>query len=238
MTYETILLERPEPGIWLLTINRPKSLNALSPQVLYEVADLATATGVQQVFARAQQLDVFPEVLANNAGVGMYGEFADQDLASIRSMLQLDLISLTELTHLFAAQMRAGNGGRILLVGSMAAYQPVPMMAAYGAAKAYVLSFGEALAAELAPQINVCVLSPGIMETGFGSVSGYKHPDSLRPMILKASKVAQIGLDALFAGRSGVIAGRLNGLMALVSRLLPRRFSAQTTVRMERKTQR
>ncbi len=123
------------------------------------------------------------------------------------------------------------NGrGRILLVGSMAAFQPVPGMTAYAAAKAFVLSFGEALHVELSPAVNVTVLSPGLMDTGFNDASGYQPPKALDVMKLAPSHVARIGLDALFAGKSGVIAGRLNKLMAFGSRVTPRHFAAKASM--------
>jgi len=92
---------------------------------------------------------------------------------------------------------------------------------------AYVLSFGEALHVELRPRVSVTVLSPGLMDTGFNEASGYVIPSSLKPMELLPAAVAKIGLDAMFAGKSGVIAGRLNKIMAFSSRLLTRHFSAR-----------
>jgi short-subunit dehydrogenase len=92
---------------------------------------------------------------------------------------------------------------------------------------AYVLSFGEALHVELRPRVSVTVLSPGLMDTGFNEASGYVIPSSLNRMELLPAAVAKIGLDAMFAGKSGVIAGRLNKIMAFSSRLLTRNFSAK-----------
>ncbi len=171
---------------------------------------------------------VEPEVLVNNAGKGLHGAFVEQDLDHLRAMIQLDVVVLTELTHLHARRMAARGRGRILLVGSMAAFQPVPLLSAYAAAKAYVLAFGEALHVELAPAVTITVLSPGLMATGFNEASGYTTPASLKRMEMLPADVARIGLDALFAGKSGVIAGRLNKLMALASRVLPRHFSARS----------
>ena len=95
-------------------------------------------------------------------------------------MLQVDVVALTELTHVFSRRMAARGGGRILLVASLAAYQPTPLLGAYGAAKAYVLSFGESLNVELAPEVGVTVLSPGLMETEFFGVADYHPNPSMR----------------------------------------------------------
>lgn len=172
------------------------------------------------------------DVLVNNAGFGLYGAFVEQDLDRLRAMIQLDVMALTELTHLHARRMLKRGGGRILLVGSMAAYQPVALFSAYAAAKAYVLAFGEALHVELSPTVTVTVLSPGLMNTGFNAASGYRTPGSLKRMEMSPTAVARIGLDALFAGKSGVIAGRLNKVMALASRVVSRHFAAKSQYNM------
>ena len=175
------------------------------------------------------------DVLVNNAGFGLHGPFVKQDLDRVRELIQLDVVTLTELTHIHARRMMARGRGRILLVGSMAAYQPVALYSAYAAAKAYVLAFGEALHVELAPSVTVTVLSPGLMDTGFNRVADYTTPAALKRMEMLPADVARIGLDALFAGRSGVIAGRLNKVMALASRLLPRHFSARSQFDMAKR---
>ena len=197
--------------------------------------DLSVDGAAERLTSTLDAQGLHPDTLINNAGVGLHSRFVDQDVASIKAMLQLDIISLTELTHLYAQRMTDRGGGRILLVGSMAAYQPIPLMAAYAAAKAYVLSFGEALAVELAPKVGVTVLSPGLMDTGFNRTSGYTTPASLKRMELLPATVAWIGIEAMLAGKSGVIAGRLNKVMALSSRLFPRHFSARKALQMAEK---
>ena len=191
-------------------------------------ADLSQPGAAEALDRWLGENGIEPDVLVNNAGFGMHGAFVEQDLDRLRAMIQLDVTALTELTHLHARRMLARGGGRILLVGSMAAYQPVALLSAYAAAKAYVLAFGEALHVELAPTVTVTVLSPGLMDTGFNMASGYRAPASLKRMEMLPADVARIGLAALFAGKSGVIAGRLNKVMALASRMLPRHFSARS----------
>lgn len=190
--------------------------------------DLSQAGAVDALDRWLGEKGIEPDVLVNNAGFGLHGAFVDQDLDRLRAMIHLDVVALTELTHLHAGRMRARGHGRILLVGSMAAFQPVALYSAYAAAKAYVLALGEALHVELAPTVTVTVLSPGLMNTGFNDAAGYKTPASLKRMEMLPADVARIGLDALFAGKSGVIAGRLNKVMALASRVMPRHFSAKS----------
>lgn len=173
-------------------------------------------------------------ILVNNAAFGLSGPFLDNEPERLRAMLQLDVVALTELTHTFARRMAARGQGRILLVASLAAFQPDPLLAAYGAAKAYVLSLGEALNVELAPHVGVTVLSPGLMDTEFNDVSGYQTKPSMRRTVLPVAQVAAIGLDAMFAGRSSVVAGRVNKVMAFGSRFLSRRFQARTVYRLSK----
>ncbi len=199
-------------------------------EVRVEALDLSAPGSAGELQQRLDRAGIAPDVLVNNAGFGHHGAFLDQDPERLRAMLQLDIVSLTELSHAFGRRMAARGRGHILLVGSLAAYQPVPLLAAYAAAKAYVLSFGEALHVELAPQVGVTVLSPGLMDTGFNAASGYDTPAALAVTKLPPARVAGIGLNALFAGRSGVIAGRLNQAMAFSNRLLPRHVSAKAAM--------
>ena len=147
-------------------------------------------------------------------------------------MLQLDIVALTELTQVFGRRMAQAGGGHILLVASLAAYQPTPRLAAYGAAKAYVLALGEALHVEMAPKVGVTVLSPGLMDTGFNAVSGFSPNPAARRLTLSPARVARIGLDALFAGRPSVVAGGMNRVMALSSRMMSRHAAARLALRM------
>ena len=187
------------------------------------------------VSALIQQLDaqgIVPNVLVNNAGVGINEPFVHSDPARLTAMLQLNMISVTELTQLLGRRMMDRAQGHILLVASMAAYQPCPAMAAYGASKAYVLSLGEALNVELAPAVGVTVLSPGLMHTGFNAASGYKTSGSMERTVLPPERVARIGLDAMFAKRSSVIAGQLNATMAFAGRFMSRHTLAKQAYRM------
>ncbi len=181
---------------------------------------------------RLDQRGIEPNVLVNNAGFGLSGAFIGHDPERLRAMLQLKVISLTELSHAFGRRMAERGGGHILLVASLAAYQPDPLRAAYGASKAYVLSLGEALHVELAPKVGVTVLSPGLMDTGFNAVSGFQVSSSLKRTEMLPAEVARIGLDMMFAGKPSVVAGRLNKAMAFSSRILSRHFAAKTSYNM------
>lgn len=190
----------------------------------------SAATLEQELDARG----ISPSILVNNAAFGYSGEFLDQGVEQLHEMLQLDIIGLVSLTHTFARRMVAAGDGHILLVGSLAAYQPVPLMSAYGAAKSFVLSFGEALHVELAPKVNVTVVSPGLMETEFFSVANYTPKESLKPSMVAASVVAERGLKAMFARKPSVVIGKINKVSAFSTRLFSRHFAAVLGYRMSK----
>ena len=174
---------------------------------------------IQAIRDRGIKLDV----LINNAGQGLHGDFIDQSERAIDRMLQLNIASLTVLTRAIAADMAARGSGHILLVSSLTAFMPCPTYAAYAATKAYVRHFGEALHAELAPRdVVVTVLSPGLMDTGFLSAAGQEPSKSMKRTMTSPRETADVGLNALFAGRQAVIAGSMNKVAALVSRVVPR----------------
>ena len=206
-------------------------------EVALEADDLSVPGSAEALAARLAARGIEPDILVNNAGFGLNSPFLEQDLDRVRAMLQLNLVSLTELTHVFGRAMAARGHGRILLVSSLSAFQPSPLLAAYAASKAYVLSFGEALNVELGGQVGVTVLVPGLMDTGFNSAAGFETPAMLQRTVLPPARVAEIGLDALFAGRSSVVAGRINRVLAFSNRLLSRHFAAASSLRTARASQ-
>jgi hypothetical protein len=114
-----------------------------------EAVDLGDAAAREALFDRLAAAGVEVDVLVNNAGFGVYGDFLSIPWERERRMLELDVAAVVHLTKLFAAGMVARGRGWILQVASIGAYQPSPTYASYSAAKAFVLSFGEALSFEL-----------------------------------------------------------------------------------------
>jgi len=149
------------------------------------------------------------------------------------SMLQLNVIALTELTHAFAADMVRRGAGRILLVGSLGGFQSLPMYAAYAASKAYVLSFGEALHEELKDRgVVVTVLCPGVTATNFLAVSGQESMPLPDALMMESRPVAEIGLKALAAGHASVVPGLPNQATAFANRILPRSLFPRLAYRL------
>ena len=150
-------------------------------------------------------------------------------------MLQVDIVALTELTRLLLPGMIGRGHGRIMLVGSVAGFQPGPGMAVYFAAKSYVLSLGEALAHELrGTGVTVTTLCPGATATDFFKVAGARNAVIARRLnrMMTAERVARIGYRALAAGRRVVIAGTMNRLAALAGRYAPRALTLPVTQRL------
>ena len=203
-------------------------------EVVVEAVDLSVVGSSLHLQKRLDERSIEPSILINNAAFGLSGEFLTQNMDRVREMLNLDIVTLTELTHLFGKRMAARGRGHILLVASMAAYQPDPLLAAYGAAKHFVLALGVALHVELAPKVTVTVVSPGLMNTEFNEVSGFRPKASLKPSIVSPAKVAQAGLKAMFAGKSSVIVGKLNRLTAFSNRFTSRHLQAKLTYRMSK----
>ncbi|RYH41072.1 MAG: SDR family oxidoreductase [Alcaligenaceae bacterium] len=168
------------------------------------------------------------DVLVCNAGQGLHGEFLSQPVEATLKMLQLNITSLTYITHLIATRMAKQGRGRVLLVASMTAYMPVPMYAAYGASKAYVRNFGEALHYEMRNTgVSITVVSPGLMDTGFLSSAGEKTTKKHMRMMMPPRQAAEEGLSALFSGKQSVVAGGMNRLFALLTRLISRRIQTK-----------
>ncbi len=203
-------------------------------EVVVEAIDLSRPSSATALQVRLEQRGLSPDILINNAAFGLSGEFLEQEPERLREMLQLDIVSMVELTHVFGRRMSKEKRGNILLVASLAAYQPDPLLAAYGAAKHFVLAFGVALHVELAGKVGVTVVSPGLMDTEFNQVSGFRPKASLRPSIVSPARVAERGLRAMFAGRSSVIVGKLNWLTAFSNRFTSRHLQAKLTYRMSK----
>ncbi len=188
--------------------------------------DLAYPDAPTELHRQIGERDLPIDVLVNNAGVGAHGNFLSIAWERDQMMLQLDIVALVHLTKLIARDMVARGFGRILQVASLAAYQPVPSYAVYGAAKSFVLNFGEALNHELRGSGVTCtVLSPGVTHTEFQQTAGHDYTGYMRRFGMRSPQVARIGIQAMLRRRSSVIAGWHNALLAGSVRLTPRRMA-------------
>jgi uncharacterized protein len=197
--------------------------------------DLTEAGTPQQLYSRLKESGQVVDILVNNAGLGLFGKFCDTPWERLHQMLELDIVTLTQLTRLYAADMLIRNSGFILLIGSTGSFQPTPTYAAYSAAKSYVLSFGEALHYELRDTgVKCTVLCPGVTRTEFFQVAGQKLTSYQRAMVMEGKDVVRIGIDALLKGRASVVPGWSNAFMAWGTRFLPRQALAAISARLMR----
>lgn len=202
--------------------NELKQAHGLRVEVL--AADLEVPGAAAKLVATVEALGLSVDTLINNAGFGINAEFAEMDAERVSAMLQLNVLALTELAHTVLPGMKSRLRGRILNVASVAAFQPCPRFAVYGASKAYVLSFTEALAAEVAKDgIKVTAVCPGATRTEFHDVAG-NYGVLATQLMDSAEDVARSGLSALNRGQRTIVTGIINKPLPFLVRLTPRRM--------------
>lgn len=186
-------------------------------------ADLETNDGAQRLHTEVKSRNISISALVNNAGYGCFGEFKDSALAQELAMMQLNMNTVVVLTKLFIPDLIA-NKGKILNTASTAAFQPGPYMAVYYATKAFVLSFSEAIGAELAPLgVTVTALCPGPTASGFQDKADMQTSALVKGKKLPTSdEVAAKGYRALQRGQRVYIPGSMNWIMAQSVRFTPR----------------
>lgn len=186
-------------------------------------ADLSDPVEAEAAYRRLHASGLRPTMLVNNAGVGLYGPFVRNDLEAELRMVSLNTASLVTLTKLVLPDMLAAGHGRIMNIASLLSYFPFPDLAVYAATKAFVLSFTEAVRAEVRGSgISVTALCPGTVDTeftthGLAATNAYK---ANRPM--DARRVAERGVRALMRGEGTVVVGALNKLLSEAPRTAPR----------------
>jgi short-subunit dehydrogenase len=188
-------------------------------------ADLSDAGAPRAIAAWLGEHGVRVEALVNNAGFGVYGPFAKTDIETELNMIQVNVTALVHLTKRLLGGMLERGRGRILNVASTAAFQPGPLMAVYYATKSFVLSFSEALACELEGSgVAVTALCPGPTQTAFQTGADMQASRLVRgPLMMDSLSVARVGYEGLMRGKTLVIPGLTNRLMAGVVPFMPRR---------------
>ena len=183
--------------------------------------DLGEPGAAQTLYERITEAGHSPDVLINNAGFGKLGEFVEFDAATSENMITLNVTNLVALTRLCLPDMLHRGTGGVLNVASTAAFQPVPYFAVYGATKAFVLSFSEALSAEVAGSgVHVTCLCPGPTSTGFGDRADIGNLGGGRA-VDTPEKVARIGLEALLENERTQVVGAVNTAVAFATRFAP-----------------
>lgn len=220
--WNLILLARTRPR---LTEVAERLAHEFGVNVQIVVADLGHPRSPDEVFAYLNETGVQLDALVNNAGFGASGNVAALDLQVQLEMIQVNVTSLVHLTKLFLPQI-VQRRGKIMNVASTAAFQPGPHMAVYYASKAFVLSFSEALAEEVAPLgVTISTLCPGPTRTEFQHRAGTSNAPMFKgPFTMDAAPVALEGFEGLMKGKRLVIAGWPNKAHVQSLRVAPRRL--------------
>lgn len=226
-----------EKGYDLILVARSKdALEALAQGIRQEHQrdvwvygmDLSLPDSGKKLFHELETKGMFPEVLINNAGFGDYGFFHECNLDKQMQMIDLNVRSLTEMTHLFGSMMVARKKGRIVNLSSTAAFQPGPLMSVYYATKHYVQAFSVALANEWkAHGVSVTSLCPGPTESGFQKAASIHDSPLVKDKKLPGSReVAEYGYEAMMKGKVIAVHGFKNRILASLSSVTPRVLSA------------
>lgn len=188
------------------------------------VADLSRQETIGAIESAVHAYGWDIDVLVNNAGFTVFGPFVDEPWKKQYELLEVNIVALTALTHRFLPGMLARQNGGVLNVASTAAFMPGPLMAVYYASKAYVLSFSEALAEEVAGSgVTITALCPGPTATGFQSRGNMEDSKLVQgKQLMTAPEVARAGVKGLFRGQRVVVPGATNKLATLLPRFVPR----------------
>jgi short-subunit dehydrogenase len=219
--YDLVLVARSEGRLNEIAGELKRSYGAQS-RIMPK--DLTIPSAPNAIFSELQAV----EALVNSAGFATYGRFAEIDPKKELEMMQVNMVALTHLTKLFLPPMLQRGSGKILNVASTAAFQPGPLMAVYYATKAYVLSFSEALAQEVRGQgVTVTALCPGPTASGFQKRADMERSKLVQSGLLDARAVAEAGYRGLMQGKTSVVPGLRNQVLALAARFIPRATAAR-----------
>ena len=223
-----------------LVARRGDRLEALAAELDVEVevllADLVDPTDRARVEKRLASLDAPVDLLVNNAGFGLYGDFADLDIERQQAMTELNVLALTRLARAaLGQQLQRGRGG-VINVGSTAGFQPDPHGAVYGATKAYVRSFTEAVAEELRNEpVHVMLLAPGFTDTEFQEVAGVADGAMPDPARMTSEPVVAAALRDFARDRVVCVPGAANALAAAGSDVSPSVISRRVSAFIHRR---
>lgn len=220
-------------GIFLTARNQPsleqvaadcRKVSAVATETF--VADLSDPDAVDLLAAVLAASQVGFEVLVNNAGFGVQGDFVETDIGKGLDMLNVQLAAMLKLTKAVLPKMLSRRAGGILNVASVYSFVPVPHQAVYSACKAFMLSFSAALAEELeGTGVTVTAICPGVTQTEFRVRAGIAEKN--RNAGLTAQAVAQIAVRGTFKGMRLIVPGFFNRLFVCVARHLPITISAR-----------
>lgn len=202
--------------------------NKHSIEVTEIAKDLSKEDAPSEVYNQLDDLNIQINVLVNNAGVGQKEKFHETDIEKDINIIRLNIEALVRLTKLFMRDMVTRGSGKILNLGSVAGFQPGPLLAVYHASKAFVNSFSESISKELeGTGVNVTVLCPGPTDTEFFDRADMENARILEDgIVMEPEKVAEIGYNALMDEERIIIPGMSNKMLTFTRRLIPKSLQA------------
>ena len=196
--------------------------------------DLFERNAAFEVYDEVKSKGLAVDVLVNDAGQGQFGLFVDSDINRLLDLIQLNVASLTAMTHLFLKDMVSRNEGKILQLASIASKLPGPWQAVYHATKAYVLSFTEALVRELKDSaVSMTALQPGATDTDFFNKAEMQESKIMDTKLSDPAQVAKDGYEALMKGDDKVVSGLKNKAMMGMSNMMPDKMVAAKIAKVQ-----
>ncbi|THB79962.1 MAG: SDR family oxidoreductase [Desulfobacteraceae bacterium] len=195
---DVVLVARSEDKLNALKVEL-EGAHGITAMIIAE--DLSQLDAAEKIFAATEAAGLQIDVLINNAGFGGHGKFYERDLSKDQAMMQVNMVTLVTLTHLYLQGMVSRNSGKILHVASTAAFMPGPLQAVYYATKSFVVSFSQAIAQELEGSgVTSTALCPGAVATGFVKAGDLDGID-LWDKAATPESVAKCGYDAMMEGK-------------------------------------
>jgi len=195
--------------------------------------DIAQDNAAQELYDDVIQSGHKVNILVNDAGIGQRGKFVNIPFTKYSEIIHLNILSLTHLTRLFLKDMVDRNEGKILQLGSIAGFQPGPLLAVYHASKAYVVSLSEAIATELNDMdsdVTITCLCPGPTDTNFFSRADMENTrvvDQKDKLMKQPDEVAKGAFKALMDGERLYIPGASNKILTFIRRAIPKSMQAK-----------
>lgn len=209
-----------------------KSENRTMQEILVIPKDLSIAEKCVELYEETKHISL--DLLVNNAGFGVFGEFIETDLEKEINLINTNITAVHVLTKLYLKDMIKKNKGHILNVASIAGMEPGPLMAAYYASKAYVIRLSRAINKELKKKkakVKISILCPGPVDTNFNNVAKvvFKAPS------MSSEKVAKYGIDKALRGKLIIIPGFLNKSIRFFSKIIPDAILEEVAYHIQRK---
>lgn len=206
--------------------------NEIKTNVQIVCMDLSVVDNCVKLYENFKDENI--DVLINNAGFGMYGNFDILDMNKEIEMINVNILACDILTKLFLKDMKRRDSGYILNVGSIAGFMPGPLMSSYYASKSYVVKLTQAIRKELKKSksgVSVSVLCPGPVNTNFNNTAGVKF--AVRP--LSSEYVAKYAVDMLFKKKLVIVPGFTIKLARFLSKFTPDNILAEITYYIQTK---